>query len=80
MIVKVWKVLEGPTSIEDLPDGELAPIEASWFLVCKAEVDGVIGDDLFWFEEFEDAYEWQKYFLNNFEPLVIDMGGSPEYN
>lgn len=80
MQVKIWRVLEGPTSVEDLPDGELVPEGAAWFLVCKAEVDGVLGEDLFWFEDLNDAYEWQNYFLNNFEPLIIDMGNGPEYN
>ena len=80
MIVKVWGVLEGPTSVDALPEEEFIPDSAQYFLVCKSEVDGKMGEDLFWFEDLADAYEWQKYFLNNFEPLEIDMGSDPEYN
>lgn len=80
MRVKVWKILEGPTSVDDLPNTEQYPEGARWFLVCKAEVDGVMGEDLFWFEDLEDAYGWQKYLLESFEPLVIDMAEGSGYN
>jgi hypothetical protein len=78
MEVKIWGILEGPTSVEeadcDYPEG------AKWFMVCKAEIDGVLGEDNFWFEDFEDAYEWQSYFSKSIDPLVIDMGNGPGYN
>lgn len=49
-------------------------------MVCQAEVDGVLGEDNFWFEEFDDAYEWETHFKKSIEPIVIDMGNGPEYN
>ena len=56
MEVKIWRIIQGPISVEE--SGEEAPDGANWFMVCQAEVDGVLGEDNFWFEEFDDAYEW----------------------
>jgi len=78
MKVKIWGVVQGPISVDE--SGEDAPDGANWFMVCKAEVDGVMGDDNFWFESFDDAYEWESHFQKSIEPLVIDMGPSSEYN
>ena len=79
MKVKVWGVMEGPIAVEDVEDNEV-PLGSSYFLVCKSEIDGVMGEDNFWFDDFESAYEWKKYFLKNIEPLVVDMPDTPEYN
>ena len=78
MEVKIWRVIQGPISVEE--SGEDAPEGANWFMVCQAEVDGVLGEDNFWFEEFDDAYEWETHFKKSIEPIVIDMGNGPEYN
>ena len=78
MIVKIWDVIEGPIAATDCP--EEGPDGANWYMVCRAEVDGIIADDNFWFEDFDSAYEWKKYFLKNIEPLVVDMPDTPEYN
>ena len=53
MTVKVWGVVQGPMSIDELPDGEEMPEDMEWFMVCKTEVDGVIEDTNFWFEDLE---------------------------
>tara|TARA_R100000773_G_scaffold38582_1_gene33790 strand:- start:336 stop:575 length:240 start_codon:yes stop_codon:yes gene_type:complete len=79
MKVKVWGVMEGPISVEEVEDDNI-PQGSNYFLVCKSEIDGVMGEDNFWFEDFESAYEWKKYFLKNIEPLVVDMPDTPEYN
>ena len=78
MIVKIWDVIEGPISIEEYPDE--APDGANWYMVCRTEVDGVMSDDNFWFEEFDDAYEWESHFKKSIEPLVIDMTTMYGYN
>jgi hypothetical protein len=78
MEVKIWRVLQGPISVEE--SGEEAPEGAKWFMVCQAEVDGVLGEDNFWFEEFDDAYEWESHFKKSIDPIVIDMDGSSGYN
>lgn len=78
MKVKVWGIVQGPVSIEETE--EEAPDGAKWFMVCKAEVDGVLGEDNFWFEDFDDAYEWETHFTKSIEPIVIDMDDSSGYN
>ena len=49
-------------------------------MVCRTEVDGEMSDDNFWFEDFDDAYEWQKHFMKTIEPLEIDMTTMYGYN
>ena len=71
--------MEGPIAVEDVEDSDV-PLGSNYFLVCKSEIDGVMGEDNFWFDDFESAYEWKKYFLKNIEPLVVDMPDTPEYN
>lgn len=79
MKIKVWGVIEGPISVDDLTEDNM-PDGTKYFLVCKSEVDGVMGEDNFWFEDFESAYEWKKHFIKSIEPLVIDMPTQSEYN
>ena len=79
MKIKVWGVIEGPISVDDLTENDM-PDGTKYFLVCKSEVDGVMGEDNFWFEDFESAYEWKKHFIKSIEPLVIDMPTQSEYN
>ena len=55
MKVKVWGVMEGPIAVEDVED-DAVPEGSNYFLVCKSEVDGVMGEDNFWFEDFDSAY------------------------
>jgi len=82
MEVKIWGVTEGPIAIEEISDEDflLAPENAKYFMVCRTEIDGVIGEDNFWFEDFDDAYEWKKHFMKNIEPIVVDMDATSEYN
>lgn len=82
MLVKIWDILEGPLAIEDMPKEEAydKPEGSKYCMVCKAEIDGVLGEDNFWFEDFDSAYEWKKHFIKNIEPIVIDIGSSPGYN
>ena len=78
MKVKVWDVLEGPIAVSDLD--EEAPEGANYVMVCRAEIDGVMADDNFWFEDVDDAYEWESHFKKSIEPLVIDMDSYDAYN
>jgi len=39
-----------------------------------------MADDNFWFEDFDDAYEWESHFKKSIEPLVIDMDSYDAYN
>ena len=70
--VKIWQILEGPTSVEEMPIDEECPEETTHFCVCKAEVNGKMETMNIWFESFEDAYEWHSYFQTNIEPLELD--------
>ena len=79
MKVKVWGVMEGPIAVEDVEDSDI-PMGSNYFLVCKSEIDGVMGEDNFWFEDFESAYEWKKHFMKSIEPLVVDMPDDSGYN
>jgi hypothetical protein len=82
MEVKIWGVTEGPIAIEEVSEEELemAPIGSKFFMVCRTEIDGVVGEDNFWFEDFDDAYEWKKHFMKSIDPIVIDMDGTGAYN
>jgi len=82
MEVKIWGVTEGPIAIEEVSELELemAPDGSKYFMVCRTEIDGVVGEDNFWFEDFDDAYEWKKHFMNSIDPIVIDMNGTSAYN
>lgn len=83
MEVKIWGVLQGPTSINDIYDPEQldnAPEGSKYFMVCKTEIDGEIADDNFWFDDFDSAYEWQKHFSESIDPIIVDMTSDPEYN
>lgn len=82
MEVKIWAVTEGPIAIEEVSEEELemAPAGSKYFMVCRTEIDGVVGEDNFWFEDFDDAYEWKKHFMKNIDPIVIDMDGTSAYN
>jgi hypothetical protein len=82
MEVKIWGVTEGPIAIEEVSEEELemAPDGSKYFMVCRTEIDGVVGEDNFWFEDFDDAYEWKKHFMNSIDPIVIDMNGTSAYN
>ena len=51
---------------EDTPD------DAVWFMVCKTEIDGNIQDVDFFFENLDDAYDWQKYFAREIEPIIVN--------
>ena len=82
MEVKIWGVTEGPIAIEEVSEEELemAPIGSRFFMVCRTEIDGVVGEDNFWFEDVDDAYEWKKHFMKSIGPIVIDMDGTSAYN
>jgi hypothetical protein len=83
MEVKIWGVVEGPISIEEIKDPEdldFAPEGSKYFMVCKTEIDGEVCDDNFWFDDFDSAYEWQKHFSKSIDPIVVDMTGDAEYN
>tara|TARA_B100001093_G_scaffold351911_1_gene336373 strand:- start:2798 stop:3052 length:255 start_codon:yes stop_codon:yes gene_type:complete len=70
--VKVWGIIDGPTSREEMPNMDDLPEDFAYLLVCKVEVDGKIEDHNFWFDSLDGAYEWKKYFDKNIEPLDLD--------
>lgn len=72
MTVKVWGVVQGPVSVDELPDDEEVPEDMGWFMVCKTEVDGKVEDTPFWFEDLDQAYMWQKYFSKQIDPIIIE--------
>ena len=73
MTIKVWGILEGPVSLEEVDDeDENIPEGSGWFMVCKTEIDGKIEPANFWFESMDHAYEWQKHFAKSIEPLIVD--------
>ena len=61
----VWGVTDGPMTDDD---GE------SWYVVAKVSV----GEDVFftsiYLDTFPEAYEFEKYFKTNFEPLKMRIG------
>ena len=73
MTIKVWGILEGPVSLEEVDgEDENVPEGSGWFMVCKTEINGKIEPANFWFESMDHAYEWQKHFAKSIEPLVVD--------
>jgi|TARA_R110000803_G_scaffold60685_2_gene120056 hypothetical protein len=80
MKIKIWGIIEGPTSVSEFNEDYEVPEGSEYFMLCKVEIDGELEADNFWFEDFNDAYEWVKYFSNTAEPLILDMGSDPEYN
>tara|TARA_R100001082_G_scaffold109327_2_gene86283 strand:- start:511 stop:762 length:252 start_codon:yes stop_codon:yes gene_type:complete len=71
MTDKVWDILTGPISTEDLPDLEEVPENMNFFLVGRVETNGEMEDTNLWFESLDQAYKIQKYFKGNIEPLEI---------
>jgi len=80
MEIKIWGIVEGPTSVNEFDEEYEIPGGSQYFMLCKVEIDGEIEIDNFWFEDFDDAYEWVSYFSKTVEPLTIDMGSNPKYN
>lgn len=71
MTVKVWQILEGPISVDEIPEDE-HPEKSTHFCVCKAEINGKLEELNIWFESFDDAYLWQSYFQTYIEPLELE--------
>ena len=71
MTDKVWDILTGPISTEDLPDLEEVPENMNFFLVGRIETNGKMEDTNLWFESLDQAYKVQKYFKGNIGPLEI---------
>ena len=61
MTDKVWDILTGPISTEDLPDLEEVPENMNFFLVGRVETNGEMEDTNLWFESLDQAYKIQKY-------------------
>jgi|TARA_B110000483_G_scaffold227148_1_gene288640 hypothetical protein len=70
--VKVWGIIEGPISREDMPERDELPEDFAYLLVCKVEVDKKVDEHNFWFDSLDGAYEWKKYFDSNIEPLELE--------
>ena len=76
----MWGITAGPIAVEDIDESYEGPEGSTHYMGCTGDIDGKIGDDNFWFEDFNDAYEWVKYFSKTAEPLLLDMGSDPESN
>ena len=61
--VKVWGIIDGPTSREEMPNMDDLPEDFAYLLVCKVEVDGKIEDHNFWFDSLDGAYEWKSILI-----------------
>ena len=72
MGIKVWAIVEGPKEITEEDEDLEAPEFAAWYMVCKAEIDGEMHDANFWFENLNDAYDWQKHFSRTIEPITVN--------
>ena len=70
----IWGVIDGPYFAYEVWQDELLD-DDSCLLVCKVEQDGEIFDSEVWFDCFDSAYEFKKYFDTNIEPLEITHGG-----
>lgn len=70
--LKIWGVLEGPFSAEEVEDPNL-PEGLEWMLLCKAELDGEVFHKEYWFSTLEDAHRWLVYFQKNIEPMEIQI-------
>mgnify|MGYP003633167738 FL=1 len=79
-VLKVWGIIEGPIHCEDLPERDDLAEECKFLLVCKAEDNGKVFDQNFWFESLAGAYEWKKYFDKNIEPLEIEGYEKGDYS
>lgn len=71
MSIKIWQILEGPMPVEDF-DGDIPDEDCVTVAVCQAEINGELVEINYWFEDPEDSLEWQHYFANNIEPLVVE--------
>ena len=40
---------------EEIEDNDI-PLDSNYFLVCKSEIDGVMGEDNFWFDDDSIPY------------------------
>lgn len=69
--VKIWGVLDGPYSRDDLPWADSLPEDYHTMLEVKIEIDGEISDKSLWYSSFDEAYEVVNYFYNNVEPLEL---------
>ena len=68
-------MIEGPMHNSDLPLQEQEDYyggDLEFFAVCKVEVNGKLEDHEFYFENFESAYQWKRYFEENMEAIEID--------
>ena len=80
MEIKIWGITAGPIAVEDFDEDYDVPEGSTHYMICTVEIDGELEEDNFWFEDFNDAYEWVKYFSKTAEPLLLDMGSDPGYN
>jgi hypothetical protein len=61
----VWGVIEGPQTDDE---GE------TWFLVIKASIDDEVFITNVYFDTFPEAYQMEKHFKTNFDPIKIPIG------
>ena len=70
----IWGVVDGPYYLHEVCQDE--PLDDDLcLLVCKVEQDGEVFDSEVWFDCFDSAYEFKRYFDTNIEPLEITHGG-----
>ena len=74
--ILIWDVVEGPFNREDFPAEEIddkIPEDMQAMIVVKISQDDKVGIINLWQPTFNDAYEIQKYFKSNIEPLELEL-------
>lgn len=70
----IYHVHEGPMHVDDIPDIDLDELgDLEFCLLCKVEIDGVVFDDLVWFETLEEALLIKEQFKYSIAPVVLDF-------
>ena len=73
-IIKVWRILLGPITVEDDEHSDEYPDDCKQILVCKVEIDGKMENIHYWFDTLEGANEWVNHFNKSIDPLELDYG------
>lgn len=70
--VKIWGVIEGPFSSQDIPDWDEG--DECWMLVCQVENSyGGLEVEELTFYSFDDAYEIVRYFKHGRAPFLMEV-------
>jgi hypothetical protein len=70
--LKVWGVLEGPYSKQEVGD-PYVPDDLNYMLLCKVSHEGKVFNQEFWFATFGEARAMVDHFKINIEPLELNV-------